>query len=133
MPDFINQFQVDSIVCVNDTLAIEYGRMRRVPYLQEPITSKVRWQQTANEVTYYQPRYGQQSWQEAVTALQQQFSGVKLVGFDKQLKKRSRKKPSGYIQPFPKRPFQYSYWHGLATVAALGSVGWLLGRKSQNL
>ena len=38
-------------------------------------------------------------------------------------------KPSGQTQAFPKRPFQYSYWHGLAGAAALGAVGWLLGKK----
>lgn len=39
-------------------------------------------------------------------------------------------KPSGQIQTFPKRPFQYSYWRGLAGVVGLGAVGWLLGKKA---
>ena len=79
------------------------------------------------------PPPGFLTWQEAVAALQQEFLGVKLSGFDKQLKKRSEKKPAGRIQAFPKRPFQYSYWRGLATVAALGAVGWLLGRKAKTV
>jgi len=90
---------------------------------------KVPWQKQQHYTLYYYGPYEQQSWQEAVESLKQRYPQAKIVGFDKQLKKRKNKKPSGRVQDLPKRPFQYSYWHGLASVAALGAVGWLLGKK----
>jgi len=57
------------------------------------------------------------------------FDKAQQAGQSQKIKKPASKKPSGQIQVFPKRPFQYSYWRELAGTAALGAVGWLLGKK----
>jgi hypothetical protein len=44
-------------------------------------------------------------------------------------KKKHTKRTSGHMHAFLKRPFQYSNWRGLTAVVALGTVGWLLGKK----
>lgn len=74
---------------------------------------------------------------QSLEAIRSRYPEAVFVGFDKaqplmrsdKKSKPAPKKPSGHIDYFPKRPFQYSYWRGLASVAALGAVGWLLGKK----
>ena len=123
---------VDSWVCNNDSMLTEYSRSRSQLFpASEAEWSKVPWQKQQHYMLYYYGPYEQQSWQEAVESLQQRYPQAKIVGFDKQLKKRKNKKPSGRVQDFSKRPFQYSYWRALAGAAALGAVGWLLGKKSE--
>jgi hypothetical protein len=127
------QIVIDSLVCKNDSMLIEYSRYRSQLFpASEAAWEKIPWQKHESYQPYYYGPYGQESWEEAVESLQQQYPQAKVVGFDKQLKKRKNKKPAGRIQAFPKRPFQYSYWRGLAGVVALGAVGWLLGRKSDS-
>lgn len=74
---------------------------------------------------------------ETLESIRERNPKAVLIGFDKtqqagqpqKTKKPVPKKPSGHMEAFPKRPFQYSYWRGLASAAALGAVGWLLGKK----
>lgn len=123
---------IDSVVCRNDSMLTEYSRSRSRMFIEsEAEWRKVPWQKQQHYTLYYYGPYEQQSWQEAVESLQQRYPQAKIVGFDKQLKKRKNKKPSGRVQDFSKRPFQYSYWRALAGAAALGAVGWLLGKKSE--
>ena len=63
-------------------------------------------------------------------SLRQDYPHTVFIGFDR-WGKHPQKKPTKGAQLLPKRPFQYSYWSGLAGAAALGAVGWLLGKKSE--
>lgn len=125
---------IDSVVCRNDSMLTEYSRSRSQMFIKnEAEWSKVPWQKQQLYRLYYYGPYDQQSWQEAVESLKQRYPQAKIVGFDKQLKKHKNKKPSGRVQDLPKRPFQYSYLRWLASAAALGAVGWLLGRKPESM
>jgi hypothetical protein len=74
---------------------------------------------------------------QSLETIRKKYPEAVFTGFDKvepparsgKEAKPAPKKPSSQIQTFSKRPFQYSYWHGLASAVALGAVGWLLGRK----
>jgi len=130
LPSRREEYVTDSLVCLNDSMAMSYGRYRSAPWRAgDAELKKASWQPYTNQVQYFSGRYEPQKWQEAVKALQQQNPQARQVGFDKQLKKLGRKKSTSQNQAFPKRPFQYSLWRGLAGVAGLGAVGWLLGRK----
>jgi len=130
LPTSRSEFIVDSLVYLNDSLAMSYGRYRSVSYqVSDAELKKAPWRLRIGQVQYYTGSYQPQRWQETMTQLQQQNSQTKLVGFDKQLKKRGRKKTTSQSQIFLKRPFQYSFWRGVVGVAGLGAVGWLLGRK----
>ncbi len=120
----------DSLVYLNDSVAMSYGRFRSVLWGEgEEALKKVPWQRQEERVQYYSKAYHPQPWQEALQELRRQHPQAKLVGFDKQLKKQRRKKSASQSQAFPPRPFQYSFWRGVAGVAGLGAVGWLLGRQ----
>jgi hypothetical protein len=132
LPDRLTEYVTDSLVCLNDSMAMRYERYRSVRWgASAAELQKKPWQRSDNPVQYFSGRYEPQKWQEAVQVLQQQQPKTKLIGFDKQLKERGRKqrKSTSQRQAFPKRPFQYSFWRGVAGVAGLGAVGWLLGRK----
>lgn len=74
---------------------------------------------------------------QSLESMRKEYPMAVFIGFDKaqspvRINKKVKpapKKPSGHMEAFPKRPFQYSYWRGLASAAALGAVGWLLGKK----
>lgn len=122
----------DSMVYLNDSVATCYSRYRSVSWrASDAELKKAPWQSYNNPVQYFSGRYEPQKWREAVQALQQQHPKAKLLGFDKQLttKGHKQKKSASQSQAFPQRPFQYSFWRGVAGVAGLGAVGWLLGRK----
>ena len=48
-------------------------------------------------------------------------------------KRTKYKKPANRSQATPTRPFQYNCWQQVASMAALGAVGWLLGRKPKTV
>lgn len=139
LPDKLEQYVTDSLVYLNDSMATRYGRYRSVRWgASDAELQKKPWQSSSNLVQYFWGRYEPQKWQEAVQkwqdamqASQQEQPKLKLIGFDKQLKTKGRKqkKSASQSQAFPRRPFQYSFWRGVAGVAGLGAVGWLLGRK----
>ncbi len=132
LPPRRSEEMTDSLVYLNDSLAMTYRRYRSVPWRSSAEElKKAAWQSVSYQVQYFWGRYEPQKWQEAVRALQQEQPQAKLVGFDKQPKTRGRKqrKPTSQSQAFPQRPFQYSFWRGVAGVAGLGAVGWLLGRQ----
>jgi hypothetical protein len=131
LPTSHDEYATDSLVCLNDSLMMSYGRYRSVPWRSGVAElKKAPWQPSTEQRQYYSGPYHPQRWQEALQDLRRQYPQAKLIGFDKQLKKQGRKKSASQRQVFPKRPFQYSFWRGLAAVAGLGAVGWLLGRKS---
>ncbi len=120
----------DSLVYLNDSLALRYRRYRSVSWQAgDAELKKAAWQSSSEQVQYYSGAYHPQRWEEAVQDLRRQYPQAKLLKFEKQLKKQGRRKSTSQSQAFPKRPFQYSFWRGLAGVAGMGAVGWLLGRK----
>ena len=130
LPSRKEEYATDSLVYLNDSMAVSYGRYRSVPWRASTAElNKAAWQPYNNPIQYYSGQYERQKWQEALQALQQQHPQAKQIGFDKQLKTRSRRKSSSRSQVFPRRPFQYSFWREAAGVAGLGVVGWLLGKK----
>jgi hypothetical protein len=132
LPSSRSEGVTDSLVCLNDSMALSYGRYRAVRWQAgEEALRKAAWQPTTEHVQYYAGAYHPQRWQEALQDLRRQNPQAKLIGFDKQLKKRRSKKAASQSQSqaLPKRPFQYSFWRGVAGVAGLGAVGWLLGRQ----
>jgi len=129
IPTSRSEHITDSLVYLNDSLAMSYGRLRVVRWQAgEEELKKAKWQPDNEQVQYYSQAYHPQRWQDAVKDLRRQHPQAKLIGFDKQPKKLGRKKPTSQLS-FPKRPFQYSFWRGVAGVVGLGAVGWLLGRK----
>jgi hypothetical protein len=129
LPGNRSEHITDSLVYLNDSLALSYGRFRVARWQEgEEALKKAKWQPNNGQIQYYSQAYHPQRWEEAVQDLRRQNPQAKLIGFDKQLKKPVRKKPTSQLS-FPKRPFQYSFWRAVTGVAGLGAVGWLLGRK----
>ena len=117
---------IDSLVYQDNCSMTVYGRERAVRYeAGEDALRKAVWQPVKRSERYCD---GYQSWQEAVQWLRQLYPQAKLIGFDKH-RALIHKKTTNRPQTFQPRPFRYSYWRGLATVAALGAVGWLLDKK----
>lgn len=130
IPSSRSEHITDSLVYLNDSIAMSYGRFRMVRWQAgEEELKKAKWQPDNEQIQYYSQLRHPQRWQEVVRDLRRQHPQAKLIGFDKQPKKPGRKKSTSQSQVFPKRPFQYSFWRGMAGVAGLGAVGWLLGRK----
>jgi hypothetical protein len=126
------EYLTDSLVYQNDTLLMYYGRVRSARYnAGDEELKKKPWQPNSYLYRYYSGRYSPQRWEAATAVLRRDNPEAKLVGFDKPRQRPRVKKPTGRSQILPKRPFQYSYWRGLASVVALGAVGWLLGRKPE--
>lgn len=122
-------FETDSIRYLSDSTFLKYGKWRYCSDCKgrkNPLMGVLKPKRNAAEAA----RYFKQSYYHETP---------KLVGFDsltspvnqgrRKLKSGSSGKPAGRSQAFPKRPFQYSYWRALAGAAALGAVGWLLGKK----
>lgn len=109
------EWKDDSIITVSRTTVEHRGQLR---------------------MRYVNTKQGAGPWERHVASypvadkqmLQNSFPNA-VVENTSEKKKPSGRKPAGHVQPFPKRPFQYSYWRGLAGIAALGAVGWLLGNK----
>ena len=122
-------FEIDSILYVSDSTVLKYGKWRYCSDCKgrkNPLVGVLNPKRNAATAA----RYFKQSYYHKTP---------KLVGFDslaspvnqgqRKPKSGSSEQPAGRTQTFPKRPFQYSYWRGLAGVVALGAVGWLLGKK----
>jgi len=132
------QWKADTLTCQSDSVAIHSGSYRSFDAYRKPETS---WHRKVEEIQYAgrNQTFALSSGEKmSVGLLRELYPNTVLVGFDKLKKpvpkkltfpKAAPRKPAGQIQAFPKRPFQYSSWRGLAGVAALGVVGWLLGRK----
>lgn len=130
LPPNKHEAVVDSLMCLNDSVALSYARHRSVSrWAGDAELKKVPWRSDSRQLQYYSGAYHPQRWEEAVQELRRQYPQAKLLKFEKQAKKQGRKKSTSQSQAFPKRPFQYSFWRGLAGVAGLGAVGWLLGRQ----
>jgi hypothetical protein len=119
-----DEWRADTLVYLNDSLALHSGQMRSWRYKQQQ--EKAVWHRRVEEEQYNVS--GNPPPQVVLEELRKYYPKAVFVGFDK-WGKRLKMKPSKGAQLFPKRPFQYSYWRGLAGMAALGAVGWLLGRK----
>ena len=120
-----DEWRADTLVYVNDSLAVHAGQMRSWRYKQQ--RQQAVWHRQV-EQTQYQVS-GSTSPRAVSDELRNQYPSAVLIGFDK-WGKHPAKKPLKGARVYPKRPFQYSYLRGLAGVAALGAVGWLLGKKS---
>jgi len=120
-----NEWRADTLVYVNDSLAVHTGQMRSWRYEQQQRQQAV-WHRQVEQTQYLVPR--SISPRVVPEELRSQYPSAVLIGFDK-WGKHPVKKPLKGARVYPKRPFQYSYWRGLAGVAALGAVGWLLGKK----
>jgi hypothetical protein len=130
LPTMRSEDMTDSLVYLNDSLATSYRRYRSVSWRAgDAELKKASWRSSSEQVQYYSGPYQLQRWEEAVQDLRRQYPEAKLLKFEKQSKKQGRKKSTSQSQAFPMRPFQYSFWRGVAGVAGLGAVGWLLGRK----
>lgn len=130
------KWKADTITFLNDSMAIHRGLMT---YHDDGKTASV-WQRSVEVIQRIEGVYyvdesvllNSRGYDFTLSSLRKWYPKAVVIGADK-LKKAAPKKPSGHIQAFPKRPFQYSYWRGLAGVVALGAVGWLLGRKSESM
>ena len=123
------KWKADTITFLNDSMAIHRGLV--MAYYKDGKPASV-WQQSSEviqriEGVYYADNAVMFTLHD-LSSLRKWYPKAVIVGADR-LKKAVPKKPSGYRQAFPKRPFQYSYWRGLASAAAVGAVGWLLGKK----
>jgi hypothetical protein len=108
----VEEWKRDSFVCINDSLVEHRGLVRMYNNSSEPVGP---WK---HRVDVY---IGHGS-----EVIKYNFPKAVLV---KPPKKKPRSKPAGNSSALPVRPFQYSLWRGLAGAAALGAVGWLLGKK----
>lgn len=123
------KWKVDTITFLNDSMAIHRGLMMAYYEDGKPAAG---WQRTVEviqrvEGVYYADNAAMFALHD-LNSLRKWYPRAVIVGSDK-LKKAAPKKPSGRVQALPRRPFQYSYWQRLAGAAALGAVGWLLGKK----
>lgn len=126
-------WKTDTVTYLSDSMAIHSGLMMAYYRDGKPAANwhrAVEIIQKVGGVYYKDMDMISSSLQHTFTldSLRKWYPKATVVGADK-LKKPASKKSSGHMQVFPKRPFQYSYWRGLASVAALGAVGWLLGKK----
>lgn len=119
-------WKADTLVYLNDSTVLHKGMHSRSYY--GPPQNEAGWRRRVEEVGNFSYYYQKQSLVERLENLRKEYPKATYIGFDK-LRQAVPKKPAGRVPSFQKRPFQYSYWRGLATVAALGAVGWLLGRK----
>ena len=134
----VAQWEADTLTYQSDSVAIHSGSYKTFGTHGKPKTD---WHREVQEIKYAgsnQAITSSSDTEITVNLLREWYPNTVFIGFDKLKKPAPKKagfpkpaprKSSGRIQAFPKRPFQYSYWHGLASAAALGAVGWLLGRK----
>ena len=112
-PHRADEWKRDSFVCVNDSLVEHRGLVRAYN----------------NATDTYAP------WKHRVDVYIGHGNEIIKYNFPKAVlvkppkKKPRSSKPAGNSSALPVRPFQYSLWRGLAGAAALGAVGWLLGKK----
>ena len=127
------EWKLDTLTYLNDSIAVHRGQARS--WISSTSEASATWHREVQGHQYKSYLYPDEPKAPAaiIERLHQRFPQATFIGFHKLMKAKltrpAPRRPSNRSQSFPLRPFQYSFWRGLCSVAAIGAVGWLLGKK----